>query len=430
MLQLVRECCGLHLILASIGLVSSAFADGPAWPQFRGPTGQGHAEATSLPTTWSAEENIVWRTPLEGRGHSSPVVLNGQVWVTTAAPDGTALGAVGMDYETGKILHSVVIFEPTEIEEIHQDNTYASPTPCISAGRLFCHFGTYGTACLDTNTGEVLWRNEDLKIDHQGGPGSSPVLFEDLLIIPCDGANDTYVVALDTATGEIRWKRERSAPYREDPVTHRAFSTPLLIEHQGRPIVLSIGADQLHAYDPRTGDEIWHVRYVGFSNVPAPVYADGRCYFCTGFYDTQLWAVDVSGTGDVTESHVAWTFGGPVPEIPSPLLVDGRVYIISNTGVFTCIDAASGERLWVHRFRGNYSASPLYADGMIYLCSEEGETHIFPPGEKPEDIVTNTLPSAITASPVAVEHSLLIRTEEAIYRIATPESSTGLTTNE
>ncbi len=404
-------------ILACLCLASPARGDGPYWPQFRGVTGQGHADATGLPTSWSADENIVWRSPLEGSGHSSPVVMNGQVWVTTAAPDGTALGAIGMDYETGEILHSIIIFRPTEIEEIHADNTYASPTPCITEGRLFCHYGTYGTACVDTNTGEVLWRNEDLKIEHQGGPGSSAVLFEDVLIIPCDGADHTYVIALDTATGEPRWRRERSAPFRDNPINHRAFSTPLVIEHEGQPMVISIGADQAHAYDPRNGDEIWHVRYVGFSNVPAPVYADGLAFLCTGFFDTELIAVDVTGSGDVTESHINWRFGGPVSETPSPLLVDGRIYLLADSGVFTCIDAKSGERLWVNRFGGNYSASPLYADGVIYLCSEEGRTHIFPPGDKPEEIITNTLPGGIKASPIAVEHSLLIRTDEALYRI-------------
>jgi outer membrane protein assembly factor BamB len=409
-----------HLAIALLFVAAAARADGPYWPQFRGPGGQGHSDATMLPMEWTPQDNVVWRTPIEGRGHSSPVVMNDQVWVTTAAPDGTALGAVGVDYETGEILHSIIIFTPdrSEIEEIHQDNTYASPTPCITEGRLFCHFGTYGTACVDTATGDVLWRNNDLKIEHQGGPGSSPVLYEDLLIIPCDGADHMYVIALDTATGQPRWRRERSAPFRDDPINHRAFSTPLLVEHEGEPMVISIGADQAHGYDPRTGDELWHVRYVGFSNVPAPVYGDGFTYLCTGFYDTELWAVDVSGQGDVTESHVSWRFGGPVSQTPSPLLVDGRIYLLSDTGVLTCIDAATGDRLWVQRFGGNFCSSPLYADGKVYICSEEGETHIFVPGsEKPEDFMTNSLPGGINASPVAVEHSLLIRTDEALYRI-------------
>lgn len=390
------------------------------WTQFRGPGGQGHALDASPPVEWSERDGVVWKTEVPGLGHSSPVIWGDQVWVTTASTAGSSLGAVGLDIASGKTLHSITIFQPSKVDKIHENNSYASPTPVIEAGRLYCHYGRYGTACLDTSTGEVLWTNDHLVIDHQGGPGSSPVLCEDLLIVPCDGADAQYIVALDVRSGEVRWKRERSAPFREDPVTRRAFSTPLVIEHAGRKQVVCPGADQLQAYDPRTGEELWQVRYVGFSTVPCPVGGDGMIYFCTGFFDAELWAVRVDGVGDVTETHVAWKYRGTVPETPSPILIDGRIYLVSNTGVGTVIDAATGKRLSQFRLGGNYSASPLYAAGQLYFCSEEGLTRVVTPADRPKVGESNRLVGSIRASPAAVGKALFIRTDKAVYRIEDP----------
>jgi outer membrane protein assembly factor BamB len=412
---------GFYRVLVGLaGLIAVARADDgdPAvWPQFRGPTGQGLADGASLPTKWSEKDHVVWKTEVPGLGHSSPVVCGDQVWVTTASTNGSALGAVGIDLASGKTLHSLTLFRPQDVEEIHQDNSYASPTPVIETGRLYCHFGRYGTACVDTASGEVLWTNRDLVVEHQGGPGSSPVLCDDLLIVNCDGADAAYVVALDKQTGQIRWKRDRSAPFRTDPVTHRAFSTPLVIESAGRRQVVSPGADQLQAYDAQTGEELWHVRYVGFSTVPCPVGGDGTIYFCTGFYEPELWAVRTDGSGDVTESHVVWKFSGAVPDTPSPILVDGRIYLVSNTGVGTVVDAATGKKLSQFRLGGNYSASPLYAGGRLYFCSHEGLTRVVEPGDRPKVIIGNRLAGEIKASPAVAGNALLIRTDKAVYRI-------------
>jgi outer membrane protein assembly factor BamB len=393
----------------------SAFAGN--WPQFRGPTGQGLADDSPVPTEWNEKQNLVWKTATEGRGHSSPVVWNDQVWVTTASADGKVLGAIGLDRQTGEIRHKVTIFRPASVEEIHTDNTYASPTPVITEGRLYLDYGTYGAACIDTSTGEILWRNEDLRIEHQGGPGSSPVLFGDTLIVHRDGADRQFVAALDVATGQIKWQRNRSAPFRPDPITHRAFATPLLYEHEGRTLLISPAADQCHAYDAATGDEVWHVRYTGFSNVPAPVAAGDHVYLCTGFFTPLLMSVRLGGTGDVTKSHVEWEYKAQIPDVSSPILVEGRIYFVSNKGVLTCVDAATGERVYIHRLGGNYSASPLYAGGNLYFCSKEGLTKIVPPGPKANVIATSKLDDPILASPIAVDGSLYIRTETHLYRI-------------
>lgn len=408
--------CALALLALTLPLAPiSTAAD---WPQFRGPTGQGHAEAaTAYPTVWNERTNIRWKTAIEGRGHSSPVVWGDQVWVTTASVDGKVLGAIGLDRQTGEILHKVTVFEPAKVEEIHADNSYASPTPVIAAGRLYLDFGTYGTACLDTSTGRVVWRNQNLRIEHQGGPGSSPVLFRNLLIVHRDGADQQYVAALDIATGRVRWRKDRSAPYRPDPITHRAFATPLLYEHEGRTLLISPAADQCHAYDAATGDELWHVRYTGFSNVPAPVAAGDHVYLCTGFFGPQLLSVRLGGQGDVTATHVEWQYKTQVPDVSSPILVDGRLYFVSDKGVLTCVRAADGERVFVFRLGGNYSASPLYAGGRLYFCSKEGVTKVLAPGDKAEVVASNKLEAAILASPIAVDGALYLRTETHLYRI-------------
>jgi outer membrane protein assembly factor BamB len=390
------------------------------WPQFRGPTGQGLADESPVPITWGERSNVVWKTPLTGRGHSSPVVWGEQIWVTTAAADGRTLGAICLDRTTGTVLHSVTVFEPSKVVEVHAENTYASPTPVIAEGRLYVDFGTYGAACIETSSGSILWRNDSLRIEHQGGPGSSPVLFQETLIVHRDGADQQYVAALDVRTGRIRWKRERSAPFRENPITHRAFASPLLYEHGGRTLLISPAADQCHAYDAATGEELWHIRYTGFSNVPCPVAAGDHVYLCTGYFGPSLVSVRLGGTGDVTKSHVEWEYKAQIPDVPSPILVDGRLYFVSVKGVLSCITADKGERVYIHRLGGNYSASPLYAGKHLYFCSKEGVTKVLKPGEEPQVVATNKLDGAICASPIAVDGALYIRTETHLYRIEEP----------
>jgi outer membrane protein assembly factor BamB len=406
------------LTIAIVGMAPVAHAGN--WPQFRGPTGQGLAEDAAVPTTWDEETNILWMRPLNGHGHSSPVVWGNQVWVATASSDGRQLGAQCVDLATGELVREEIIFEPNEVEIIHHDNTYASPTPVIEEGRLYVDFGTYGAACLDTATGELLWENTDLAIDHQGGPGSSPVLFGDTLIVHRDGADKQYVAALDKQTGEIRWQRDRSAPYRPDPVTKRAFATPLLYEHEGRTLLISPAADQCHAYDAATGDELWHVRFIGYSTVPCPVAEGDHIYFCTGYYNPKLLAVRLGGKGNVTDTHVTWEYKAQVPEVPSPLVAEGRVYFISDGGVLTTLDALTGERIKVLRIGGNFDASPLWAGGHLYCCSREGLTTVVSTTGEPAVVSANKLADGIRASPAVVDGTLLIRTEKALYRIADP----------
>lgn len=403
------HCCG-----------DGATAEGPLnWPQFRGPTGQGHADGAELPTVWSETENVTWKTPLVGRGHSSPVIWGEQIWLTTDSGDGSQLGAVCVHRDTGRVLYDVQVFAPDDALDIHADNNFASPTPCIEAGRLYVHYGRYGTACISTSSGEVLWRNADLVIEHQGGPGSSPVLFEDLLIVNCDGADHQYCVALEKATGTIRWMRERSAPQRENPIYKRAFSTPLIVRQDGVPVLVSVGADQAHAYAPATGEELWHVRYVGFSNVPAPVADAERVYLISGFYGPEVMAVRLGGDGNISSTHVDWRYKGAVSETPSPLLVGGRLFLISNTGIASAIDVESGERVWLKRLGGDFSASPI-TDGLhVYFCSQTGTTHVVSLDEKPQVVGTCEIDGDLWASPAISGNALFLRSTQALYRIET-----------
>lgn len=412
------------LILAGLGLLAGwgrglAAAD-PAgvavWSQFRGPR-QGVCEVTGIPRRWQPETGIRWTCTIPGRGHSSPVHNGETIWLTTAAPDGSELGVVAVDGITGQLQRQWVLFTPPAVEAIHADNSYASPSPVWAANRLYVHYGTYGTACLDTASGEIVWSNTDYHCQHDGGPGSSPVLFEDRLILTFDGADQQYLVALASATGRELWRRARSAPFRENPTTHRAFSTPLLIETPSGWQLISPGADQCHGYDPRTGAELWHVRYVGFSTVPCPAADAEHAYFCTGYYKPSLWAVSLAGRGDVTGTHLAWKAVGPIPDTPSPLLDQGRIYTVTNQGIASCHAAATGERLWVKRLGGNYSASPLALGGLIYFCSEEGITHVIDPAAAAPQPVSSRLPGAIKATPAVIGHDLLIRTDQALYRI-------------
>lgn len=408
------------LTTAACLLTAAAAHAGETWPQFRGPTGQGDAGSQPAPTVWSETGNVAWKTTIPGRGHSSPVVDDRHVWVTTAAHDGRDLGAVGVDRATGEVVHSLIVFRPAKREDVHIDNTFASPTPVLRDGRLYIDFGTYGIACLDTSTGEVLWRNELMCIDHQGGPGSSPVLCGGILIVQRDGADFQYVAGLDAATGDVVWKRKRSSPQRDNPVVRRAFSTPLVIDDGGRKVLLTSAADQAHAYDPATGEELWHFRYLGFSNVPSPVAANGLAYFCTGYYSPTLVAMRLGGAGDVTRSHLAWRYKSQVPEVPSPIVLNGRIYFTSNKGVLTCLDALTGEKKYCKRLGGAYAASPVAAGGLLYFCGRDGTTRVVPAGDEFAVLSTNAVEGGIMASPAVVDGAIYLRTTSALYRIEEP----------
>lgn len=401
--------------------VSGASVWADDWVEFRGPTGQGLATATGLPVRWSATENVAWRAELPGKAWSSPILLKGRVYMTTAVPLDSrndapqSLRAICLDAAGGDLLWNVEVFRQPAGVTIHGKNSHASATPVTDGRRLFVHFGTHGTAALELD-GNILWKNQDLKYDPRHGSGGSPVLVDGLLVVSCDGLDVQFVTALDQETGRIRWKTPRNTN------TDKGFSfcTPLVIDVAGRQQLVSSGSDAVFAYDPHDGSELWKVAFPGgFSVVPRPVYGNGLLFVCTGYNTPSLLAIRPEGAiGDVTETHVAWRSKKSIPNNPSPLLIDNALYLITDNGVATCLDAMTGRQRWQNRIGGDFSASPVFADGKIYLQSEEGEGVVLKANpDAYEELARNALEERTLASYAIAERALYVRSDRALVCI-------------
>ena len=408
------------LVCLAIGLAitfpaaGSQEAPGLVWPQFRGPGGQGHSSERNLPLEWNATTNIAWKVPVPGAGWSSPVVGGGRVWLTTAV--GTrdvSLRVVAFDLESGREVVNAEVFRIRGAGEINQKNSHASPTPVLDDERVYVHFGAEGTAAVSL-AGDVIWKAKFPYLS-QHGSGGSPVVVGDLVVFSCDGGDDAFVIALDRKTGKQRWRTWRRSPW------DQAYTTPLVIHAGGRDQIVSVGAFRAAAYDPASGKEIWRVSYAdGFSNVPRPVFGHGLVYIATGFQQPSIIAVRADGTGDVTKSHIAWTLTRGAPFTPSPLLADDLLYVINDGGILSAVDAKTGAVRWLQRLPGNYSASPVFADGRIYFQSEEGVTSVIAPGPEYKLLGRSQLGESTLASTAVAASSFLIRGERHLYRIALP----------
>ncbi len=397
-------------------VATAACAAGEDWPQFRGPSGQGLSSETGIPHEWSETRNIRWKTTLPGTGWSSPAIAGNRIWLTTAteANRAVSLRLLSVDAGSGKITSDTEVFQVRDKGPgIHAKNSFASPTAIVRGDRIYVHFGFYGTACLSTS-GQILWK-QTLKYEPQHGPGGSPLLFEDLLIMSCDGFDAQFVVALDAATGKIRWKTPRGKG-------NQAYTTPLLIQPEGSSAglaqVVSPGAHRAYAYDPRTGKPLWHIEYGdGFSNVPAAVYAHGLVYICSGFFQPVIFAVRPDGRGNATKSHVAWSYPRAVPLTPSPVVAGNELFMVSDNGIATCLDAKSGKQNWQRRLGGNFSASPVFADGRVYFVNEEGECTVIAPGPEYRELARNAVAERTLASPAVSGRAIFLRGERSLYRI-------------
>lgn len=435
----------LQVIAAAlVPLAHLAAAD---WPQFRGPAGDGTSTARNLPREWGgAFGEPAWQTEIPGRGWSSPVVVGDRVWLTSAeslalptadrqkrleqglykdfqeqfqAHSSVTLYAIEVNVKTGELLRELELFTCEDAAPIHATNTYASPTPATDGQRLYCHFGSLGTLALDLASGRVAWR-ERFRVDDITGPGSSPVLWRDKLILPCDGADQQFVVALDKLTGQIAWKSPRPKIDLEGK-HRRAFSTPLMVEFAGREQLIVPGAQWVCSYDPATGDELWRVNFGdGHATIPRPVYRDGLVYVCTGYMKPKLWAIRVDGRGDVSQSHVAWRYTKQVPEISSPIVVGDELYFVSTPGVATCLDARTGRVHWQERLGGNFAASPIAAEGRILFTSQEGVTTALAASREFRLLARNQLIGQTMASPAIAGEAILIRAERMLYCVGKP----------
>ena len=395
-----------------------ATSDTGNWPQFRGPTGDGQSTARGLPLAWSESEHIRWQTPIHGRGWSSPVVWGEQVWLTTAPADGHEAYALAVDRRNGRVLYDIKVFDVPHPQDIHKFNSYASPTPVVEAGRVYVHFGAHGTACLDSGSGKILWTRRDLECNHYRGPGSSPILVDDLLIVHFDGSDVQYVVALDKMTGKTVWKTDRSTDFAGCEGDYRkAFCTPIVIEVGGRRQLVSPGSEATMAYDPRCGAELWKVRYKGFSSTLRPLAWQGLVLIATGFGKSELWAVRPDGHGDVTDSHVVWKLRKGVPSKPSAVLWGELLYMVQDNGLLSCVETKTGNVVWQEHLHGQYSASLLAAEGRIYCFSQEGKTTVVEAGRSYKVLAESQLKDGFMASPAVTGKSLILRTEHRLLRV-------------
>jgi outer membrane protein assembly factor BamB len=416
--------------LLVIGILMAGMnAGAQGWPEFRGPAGDGQVDAkASLPLSWSETSNVCWKTALPHVGWSTPVVMEGRIWLTAATEDGHDFFSICVDAETGKILYEQKLVHCDDPEPLGNSvNCYASPSAAIEQGRVYVHFGSYGTACLDSATGKTIWQRDDMPCRHYRGPGSSAIIHGDLLILTFDGVDQQYVTALDKRTGKTVWKTDRNIawtdidengkPKREGDF-RKAFTTPIVIEVGGKELLVSPASAAVFAYEPRTGKEIWKAGHGGHSASVSPVFGKGLVLATTGLRGSTMMAIRPDGKGDVTQSHMAWRYENKdVPTTPSPVVVGDLLFMLGNRGTVICLDIGSGEEVWRERLGGNYISSMLCSGDRIYCFSITGKATVFQAGRSFEKLAENELEAGFMASPAVEGNALILRTKTHLYRI-------------
>jgi outer membrane protein assembly factor BamB len=417
------------LVVLLVGLVDSQGAFGSEdWPNFRGPGDFGRADGAKLPIQWSEDKHVVWKVPIQGKAWSSPVIAGERIFLTNATEDGSSLSVVCIDKKTGKICYNKRLHTVALPQYCHPFNSYASPSPVVENGRLYVSFGSPYNACLETATGKVVWERTDLVCNHFRGPGSSPFLYKDLLILHFDGSDQQYVMAFNKETGKTVWRTDRTADYDDiDPETgqiqrqgdwRKAFSTPIIAPVDGRDILVSLGSKAVYGYDPNDGRELWRADFSGsHSGSCRPVFAHGLIYVPIGS-DVELWAIKPDGQGMVTDTHVVWKHKrAAVPRRSSIVVLDDLIFMVDDDGVAACLDALQGKPFWRKRLGGNFSASLIHADGRIYFLDQEGRATVVKAGREYEVLAKNQLDEGFMASPAISGNALFLRTRTHLYRI-------------
>jgi outer membrane protein assembly factor BamB len=398
-------------------LAVSALAED--WPQFRGPRQDGKSSA-NIPLTWSETNNVKWKTAIHGKAWSCPVVQGDQMWVTTATKDGKQLSVVKLDAKTGKIEKDTVLFEVEAPQFCHDFNSYASPTPVIEGDRIYVTFGSPGTACLDAKTAEKIWERRDFVCNHFRGAGSSPVIYRDLLIMHFDGSDNQFIVALDKNTGKTVWKTDRSIDHMDlkngkpeaDGDYRKAFSTPVVTKLNGKDAVISLASKALYAYEPMTGKELWRVEErKNHSGSAQPAIADGMLFSNTGFSKSEFLAINLD------DRSIAWRSARNIPNKPSVIVDKGLIYMVDDGGIVSCLDAKSGQEFWRERVQGNYSASPLLVNDRLYIFSEQGKATVLQAGKEFKPLATNMLSEGFMATPAIAGNAIFLRTKTDLYRV-------------
>jgi outer membrane protein assembly factor BamB len=397
------------------------------WTHFRGNNLNGTA-ATQNITLKFDDSSIKWKTKIHDSGYSSPVVYNNQIWVTTAKPDGKELYAVCINFQTGEIIYDIKVFTPDEVEGKHSLNTYASPTPCIEKGFVYVHYGSMGTACINTSNGSIVWKRTDFKCKHVQGPASSAVIYKNLLILHFEGTDVRYIVALDKSDGKLIWRSDRPVePYEQlAKIGRKAYITPVIINVKGRDMLISNGSAICIAYDPNSGKEIWRVVDGGESTISMPFTENGIVFWYAGYMVsgdgskfTELLAVNPDGNGDITATNVLWKKRDEQSQnqLLTPVIKDGLIYTVNTRNSLMCIDAATGKEIWSRHVTSNYNASPIYADENIWFFSVKGEVLIIKAGRKYDVVAQNQMDSGIWATPAILRSSVIMRTQKYLYRI-------------
>ena len=418
MKEIVQLTRSVTLIALLAVLAQSCNLSAADWWQFRGPLGNGVAGQADLPVKWDTETNVRWKIPLSGQGWSSPLIVGGRIYLTAAVPtdSGYSLRALAIEAVSGKQAWETEVFvQPGAAPAIHGKNSHASPTPVLVDGRLYVHFGHQGSACLDTK-GKVLWKATDIDYAPVHGNGGSPIVVNGKMIFSVDGAKQTFVVALNCKDGSEAWRHNRNS----DAARKFSFSTPVAVDVNGRTQIISPGTDVVHSLDLEDGSVVWYATYDGYSVVPRPIYGHGMVYMGTGWGTPNVLAISVDGKGDVTETHIRWRLSRGAPHTPSLLLVKDDLFMVSDRGIASCVDARTGEIHWQQRIGDAYSASPIYAGGRVYFLSEGGIGTVIAAAREFQSLGINKIGERTLASYGVTGNALIIRTGKQLYRIEAP----------
>ena len=406
------------------------------WPDRQGPTRDGivpESEASRLPLEWdeASGKGIAWKTPLENEGHASPVIGGDLVWFTAATKDGKKMFLYGINRHDGKIVHHKLVFANEVVEELGNPmNNYAAPSPVLEEDALYVHFGTYGTARLDPKTAEVVWQRRDINVRHYRGPGSTPVIFENLLILTFDGIDQQFTIALDKASGETVWKTPRTTDYGDldkdgNPTREgdlrKAYGTPGLMKVGDSWQLLSVGSRAAFGYDARTGKEIWTIKHGQFNASARPISQGDIAYIDTGSDAAHLIALklDADAKGDLTDSpRILWDRAKRNAVLSSPLLVNGHIFQATNAAVGVCVDLKTGEDIWNERLSpGKFIAAPIATKERIYWASDTGDVTVVAAAPEFKVLARNKFESGVTASPAVADGALFFRTKTHLVKI-------------
>ena len=394
------------------------------WTRFRGPNGQGVSSEKNLPVSWSADENVVWKSSIPGKGWSSPIVFGDYLFLTTATEDGVSCRVICVNREDGSIAWNQEVHRQ-QTGPMRKQNSYATPTPVTDGQHVYTVFYD-GTVIAVDFSGNIVWKNNEVKFFSLHGLGASPIVANGLLIMPFDGSSsddaqvgwkqpweNAVILALDTKDGSVRWKGKRG----ESRVGH---VTPILVNDETQ--VVSAGGDRVQGFDAISGERIWSVYSQGEGVTPSPVVGNGLIFTSSGFEAPTLRAIRVGGQGDVTRTHIAWEQKKGVAALPSLLYVEPFLYSISRDNILYCIEGTTGEIVWRERLSGNQWASPVYADGRIYILSEDGVTLVLRPGETYKEITQNDIGETCFASMAVSDGNFYIRSAEHLYCIGQESS--------